>query len=112
MRLYLALLCCFVTGAAAAGDYAAQDKRLNQVYQEYSKKLPPEHKQQLIKAQRAWIKFRDEHCSYMTIQYRDGGSFGPTAYNVCIDDVTADRVKQLEYLNTCTEGDMTCPHWN
>ena len=47
----------------AAADYAAQDKRPNQLYGDYRKRLDDGQKQQLKDVQLAWIKFRDLACA-------------------------------------------------
>src|SRR5262249_52142347 len=41
-----------------------QDARLNNTYKKLISKLPPDRKEALLKAQRAWIKFREANCDY------------------------------------------------
>ena len=48
----------------------------------------------LLKAQRAWIAFRDAHCHSEAMQYR-GGSIAPLIYATCLNEVTERRIEQL-----------------
>ena len=41
-----------------------QDARLNDAYKKLLSKLSPDRKKALLKAQRAWIKFREANCDY------------------------------------------------
>lgn len=73
------------------------DKYLNSEYAElinYLDKLEnKQHKQRLIKAQRAWIKFRDSDCLF----YSDNQ---PIRMNQCLQSKTFQRLKELENMNT------------
>lgn len=92
----------------AGAEYAAQDKRLNQVYGEYRKGLQDGQKQQLKAAQLAWIKFRDLACAF-ELSNLEGGSAYPMQLNACLAQKTATRIKELEQLAACEEGDLSCP---
>jgi uncharacterized protein YecT (DUF1311 family) len=41
-----------------------QNARLNDAYKKLMSKLSPDRKKALLKAQRAWIKFREANCDY------------------------------------------------
>ena len=62
----------------------------------------------LIKAQKAWIAFRDATCNYESSGYSGGdGSGHSVAYSGCVDQVTELRNKKLqEYLACKNSG---CP---
>ncbi|WNF45187.1 lysozyme inhibitor LprI family protein [Pseudomonas sp. SG20056] len=92
----------------AAAEYAAQDKRLNQLYGDYRKRLDDGQKQQLKDVQLAWIKFRDLACAFESASV-EGGSAYPMVLNGCLTQKTAARVKELEQLAVCEEGDLSCP---
>lgn len=49
----------------------------------------------LLKAQRAWIEFRDGECAFARVQF-GGGTMGIPSAAACMLDMTADRVLQLE----------------
>ncbi|MBX3561107.1 MAG: DUF1311 domain-containing protein [Sphingomonas sp.] len=51
----------------------------------------------LLQAQRAWITFRDAHCTVESYQAR-GGSMEPLLYNTCRAHLTRQRVAQLHAL--------------
>lgn len=46
-------------------------------------------------AQRAWITFRDQHCTWSGYQEARGGSMEPMIYNGCRTRVTRARIEQL-----------------
>ena len=51
----------------------------------------------LLQAQRAWIRFRDAHCETVGAQYA-GGSIRPLIQNLCKEELTGNRIEQLESL--------------
>lgn len=48
-------------------------------------------------AQRAWVTFRDAHCTMEGYQAR-GGSMEPMLYNLCRETLTRNRISQLESM--------------
>lgn len=48
----------------------------------------------LLKAQRAWIDYRDGHCITVGAQYA-GGSIQPLIINSCLTDLTEKRTAEL-----------------
>ena len=72
-------------------------RKTNDAFAEY---LPEERKsdvKSLLKAQRAWIKFRDAHCASVALP-NAGGTIYPLIYNSCRADVTRQRTEQLREL--------------
>ena len=67
-----------------------------------------EGKKLLQAAQRAWISFRDAECAFSTNDSK-GGSIYPMLMSNCLEELTADRTKQLRTYLDCEEGDMSCP---
>lgn len=51
----------------------------------------------LREAQRAWLAFRDAHCTYHGYEARDG-SMEPMLFNGCRAGVTRERTEQLRSL--------------
>ncbi|MGI9363668.1 MAG: lysozyme inhibitor LprI family protein [Rhizobiaceae bacterium] len=51
----------------------------------------------VLKAQRAWIEFRDTNCATEAFKYR-GGSIEPLIYQTCRTDMTEKRIQQLKSL--------------
>jgi uncharacterized protein YecT (DUF1311 family) len=69
------------------------DKRLNKAYQEALKDAQPEQREQLRKAQRLWVQYRDANCLY----YRLGeGSISRIDAADCGYRMTRSRAEELE----------------
>jgi uncharacterized protein YecT (DUF1311 family) len=64
--------------------------------------LNPEERNELLEAQRTWLKYRDLTC---TAEYHlyDGGTGGPVTRFACLSAVTQERVATLK---TTTDGDL------
>jgi len=115
-RLLIALSVLPLLGAAAladsdpAADYQKADKALNQAFRQIEHRMADDAsgKAQLVKAQKAWIAFRDAECSFQSSAV-DGGSATPLVIASCKATLTADRVKQLDHYLNCEEGDLSCP---
>jgi uncharacterized protein YecT (DUF1311 family) len=77
-----------------AGPRAAEDARLNRVYQALMARLKPGQRLALRDEQRAWIKDRDAECMpfYDPAQY---GQQGKLDGEECMTDRTRDRADQL-----------------
>ncbi len=81
----------------------AQDRRLNAAYKAALAVLPQNdptdsrrNKAQLVKAERAWLKFREEHCPVVGAQ--EGGSNMSITFNsqLCESNLTDERIKFLK----------------
>ncbi len=55
----------------------------------------PGHAETLLKAQRAWIAFRDAHCEYSGFEAR-GGTMEPMLVGICLEQLTLERTRQLK----------------
>ena len=78
----------------AQKKYEKADKELNKVYSVLIKSLDKTETQILIKAQKCWIKFRDSHCEFESLQY-EGGSIQPLIYSTCLEELTKKRIAEL-----------------
>lgn len=87
-------------GILQCGDaeIAFQDARLNKAYKADMADLAdsPEVKAALLKAQRAWIAFRDADCA--TVGALSGGTIRPIYMQNCYLQHTARRAQALEDL--------------
>lgn len=92
----------------AAQERAQADQRLNRLYVDYKKRLTQAQAQQLKQAQLAWIQFRDASCVFESSGV-EGGSAHPMVHLGCLTAKTQDRIKALEALSACEEGDLSCP---
>lgn len=78
----------------AAEEFKLADKELNETYSRVSKGLEPNHKDALLKAQRAWIKYKDLACEAYSLQ-AEGGSMQPMLHNMCLTRLTGERSQFL-----------------
>ncbi|ROM76883.1 MULTISPECIES: lysozyme inhibitor LprI family protein [Pseudomonas] len=94
----------------SAQEYKAADKELNDLYKQITGRLKdnPEAKQMLVKAQRAWIAFRDAECDFSASGV-EGGSVYPLIYSTCMTTQTKTRVEAFKAYLNCKEGDLSCP---
>ena len=81
-------------------EYERADLRLNQIYSEYRKTLSKPHREMLLKAQRGWMTFKDQHCQVVGSQY-EGGSWQSILSTQCLIDETNRRNVQLLQLHYC-----------
>lgn len=65
------------------------DREINRDYDE-----GPTSEDVLRQAQRAWVAFRDAHCTYQGHEAR-GGSMEPMIYHGCRAQLTRERIAQL-----------------
>lgn len=79
-------------------EMAFQDARLNKAYKADMADLAeaPDAKAALLKAQRAWIAFRDADCA--TVRALIGGTVAPIYMQNCYLEHTARRAQVLEDL--------------
>ncbi|MDB6447176.1 lysozyme inhibitor LprI family protein [Pseudomonas sp. 21TX0197] len=94
----------------AAQEKKAADDELNRLYKQITARLKdnPEAKQLLVKAQRAWIGFRDAECNFSASGV-EGGSVYPLIYGNCVTALTKARVETFKTYLKCKEGDLSCP---
>jgi uncharacterized protein YecT (DUF1311 family) len=55
----------------------------------------PGSEEVLRQAQRAWITYRDAHCTWQGYEEARGGTMEPLVYNSCRASVTRERIAQL-----------------
>jgi uncharacterized protein YecT (DUF1311 family) len=56
----------------------------------------PTSEAKLREAQRAWIAFRDAHCTWQAYGEARGGSMEPASYDACRATLTRERIRQLD----------------
>jgi len=75
-------------------DYQAINKKLNTTLQKFIQSLPKEERQNLINAQKAWVKYRDAECYFQSYPMRDGtGEY--TMVLSCLIELTDRRISLL-----------------
>ncbi len=94
----------------AGEDFSAADEELNAVYRDVRAEMKATDKglaewdpkyvgaeEALLKAQRAWIDYRDGHCDNIGFQAR-GGTLEPLLVESCKADMTRKRTQELKEL--------------
>jgi uncharacterized protein YecT (DUF1311 family) len=85
----------------------ASDQKLNETYHALLAKVSKSGADQLRKAQRAWLAWRDAQCEFNTMGTR-GGSINSSMYGLCIDELTQEQTRRLDAQIRCKEGDLSC----
>ena len=73
------------------------DRDLNATYARMQAVLSPQEKNDLVEAQRAWLKYRDLTCAAEYHLY-GGGTGGPVTRSACLAAVTHQRVTELKTI--------------
>jgi uncharacterized protein YecT (DUF1311 family) len=97
-----------ITADQAAGDAQAQ---LDKAIQTYRHRLNSGQKRLFDLSQHRWEQYRRAACDFQS-SGAAGGSIQPMVNSYCWQAYTIDRLKVLNYLLTCTEGDVSCPAFN
>lgn len=81
-------------GRCADQEIKVQDATLNNEYNNLRRALNREQKDALLKGQRAWLKYRDDWCSFQNVADVAPGNF--VNQKLCILDVTAEHIKNIK----------------
>jgi uncharacterized protein YecT (DUF1311 family) len=94
----------------AAAAFQKSDAALNTVYKQIIGRLKDDEaaRKLLTISQRDWLAYRDAECAFASSK-TEGGSVNGMIVTYCRDDLTMQRVKQLQTYLKCQEGDMSCP---
>lgn len=84
--------------AAAAESFKKADKELNEVYAKVLANLDDEAKENLKRAQRAWVAWRDAEAVFRADAEARGGSMWPLVHEGIRSRLTKERVKGLKEL--------------
>ncbi len=79
--------------ACVGAKTAYWDKRMNIAYQQALKDAQPEQREQLRKAQRLWIQYRDANCLYYDL---GEGTIARIEAADCIYTMTQARAREFE----------------
>ena len=82
----------------ALASARAADAEIDRTYDQR-----PTSEAKLREAQRAWIVFRDAHCTVQAYDEARGGSMETMSYEACRADVTRERTRQLRGLSEAAE---------
>jgi len=82
----------------AAENFKKADKELNEVYAKVLANLDDEAKENLKRAQRAWVVWRDAEAIFRADAEARGGSMWPLVHEGIRSRLTKERVKGLKEL--------------
>lgn len=91
--------------------FKKSDAELNKLYKEITQRLLNNDEdvlKLLVKAQRAWISYRDAECKFSSSQSAEGSIY-PVIYAQCLKSLTDVRIEEFTTYLNCEEGDMACP---
>ena len=91
----------------AEQSYRQADKALNAAYQQLSARIGNGGFSVLRQAQRSWLKYRDDHCAFITLRTRGASAESMVRYQ-CLTRMTEARTAELNRHLNCGEGDLTC----
>lgn len=77
---------------ATSAEMREDDRRIDRRYDK-----APGHFETLLKAQRAWLTYRQEHCRGDSFKAR-GGSLSPLLFSTCMTTLTKARTRELKEL--------------
>lgn len=81
----------------AKQQFVDADKQLNVIYKKVTAKCDAEMRAALVKAQKAWLTYREEHAAMEALLY-EGGSMAPMAALNAKTATTQARIKELQDL--------------
>lgn len=82
------------TTRCMSNEYEKADAELNRIYKLAFKGLDEKETENLKKAQRAWVIYRDAQCDAEYAKW-GGGSGGPAAHLECLGRLTRLRTREL-----------------
>jgi uncharacterized protein YecT (DUF1311 family) len=85
----------------------AADQKLNETYRALLAKVSKDGAEQLRRAQRAWVGWRDAQCEFDNMSTR-GGSIHSSMVAMCVEHFTREQTKHLDEQLHCKEGDLAC----
>ena len=81
-------------------EYKKADTELNTVYNKLKNKLGSVDKKALVEAQKAWLKFRDSNCKFISKEESEGGVIVNKMKIDCLTQSTLERAKELKEMLT------------
>jgi len=83
----------------AHNAFTLADKKMNEAYKLILQNLSSKaEKDLLIISQKAWVVYQEAHCKSIANAY-EGGSMQSMIYNGCMENITNERINQLNQYN-------------
>lgn len=86
-------------------SWKSSDVELNRLYQEMGDRLRGDEvaRKSMVDAQRKWLMYRDSECAFQTLRTA-GGTMQPMRKNICMAELTRNRVMDFQNLLSCAAG--------
>ena len=86
------------------------DASLEKFYRSYEKRLSAEQIELFHSANSGWLNYRKAYCVFESSGV-EGGSVYPFIFANCMTEQSKNRLKEMQELSRCKEGDLSCPAW-
>lgn len=83
---------------------------LHNAIQQYQLKLNPAQNTAFMESQLAWQEYRKKSCAFSSSAAL-GGSIYDVVLSLCLQSKADERIREIEALQQCQEGDLSCPAW-
>ena len=94
--------------AAQSRDRA--ELNLQRIESQYIERLDANQTLLFASSQQTWRQYRDALCKFEA-SGGEGGSAYPETVAGCEEHVINERIKYMQELSTCKEGNYNCPVW-
>ena len=91
-----------------ASTLAHETAKLNKTYRELRARMSNDQAERLKNVQLAWIKYKDLRCEFDASGV-EGGTVYSYIFNLCLIDLTRQRLNELSSFFSCEEGNLSCP---
>lgn len=90
--------------ACAKSNYELYDKKLNDSYQKLTDKLTNNEKNNLVDAERSWVKYKEAICQGAFDATSPGAEAGIDKLS-CLIETTRARIREINYIASGIGGD-------
>jgi|SRR5450631_2728518 len=94
--------------AAAQQELGSVENKLQKAVVKYRQRLNAGQLRAFDESQRLWLSYRKAACDFQSSGVAQGSAL-PMILAYCLRDQAVDRLKVLDYLANCQEGDLSCP---
>jgi uncharacterized protein YecT (DUF1311 family) len=92
----------------AANSFKAASAELSKEVNIYRRRLAGQQLALFDRSQRAWVEYRRAACDFESSGV-SGGSAQAMIQEACLENLTQERLKYIQRLSQCEEGDLSCP---
>jgi uncharacterized protein YecT (DUF1311 family) len=93
---------------AASNLLKAASAELSSAVKQYRERLSGIQLAMFDQSQQAWVQYRRALCDFES-SGASGGSAQAMLQESCLENFTRERLKYIQRLSECEEGDLSCP---